>query len=74
VSVGEQRRSKFDYPNSFILLWTAAMFVAFGLLSNFYDQESLPYNLGQGAFITLIVGAILYVLKWTALKRKRAVE
>lgn len=48
------------------------MFVAFGLLSNLYDQESLPYNLCQGAFIALFVGAILYIVRLTALGRKKA--
>ncbi|MGD0057360.1 MAG: hypothetical protein ABSB83_05850 [Methanomassiliicoccales archaeon] len=49
------------------------MFVAFGLLSNLFDQESLLYNLSQGAFIALFAGAILYIVRWTALSRKKAV-
>ena len=73
MSVGERRRSRFEYPNAFIVLWMVGMFVAFGLLSNLFDQESLPYNLSQGAFIALFAGAILYIVRWTALSRKKAV-
>jgi len=70
VSVGERHRSWFEYSDAFIVFWTAAMFVAFGLLSNLYDQESIPYNLGQGAFIALSVGAMLYIVRWTAHRRR----
>ncbi|MGD0477032.1 MAG: hypothetical protein ABSB29_02565 [Nitrososphaerales archaeon] len=71
MSVGERHRSRFEYPDVFIVLWSAAMFVAFGLLSNLYDKESFLYNLGQGAFIALFVGAMLYIVRWTARRRKK---
>jgi hypothetical protein len=48
------------------------MFVVFGLLSNLYDQQSTSYNFGQGTFVALSVGAILYVARWAAHGRKRA--
>jgi len=72
VSAGGRRRTWFEYTNAFIVVWTIAMFAVFGLLSNLYDQESASYNLAQGAFVALSVGAILYVARWAARARKRA--
>ena len=74
MSVGERHGSRFDYPNVFIVLWMVGLFVAFGLLSNLYDQESVLQNLGQGASIALFVGAVLYIVRWAALRRKKAVR
>jgi hypothetical protein len=73
VSARKERRSRFDYPNAFIAIWMVAMFVSFGLISSLFDQESLPYYLGQGAFIALFAGAMLYIVRWIALRRKKTV-
>ncbi len=74
MSVEEPHRSWFEYSNVLIVVWMVGLFVAFGLLSNFYDQESILQNLGQGAFIALFVGAVLYIVRWIALRRKKAVR
>ena len=74
MSVGERHGSRFEYSNILIVVWLVGLFVAFGLLSNLYDQESVLQNLGQGAFIALFVGAVLYIVRWTALRRKKAVR
>lgn len=54
------------------MIWTVAMFVSFGLFSNLFDQESALYDLGQGAFIALFVGAALLLVRWAALRRSKA--
>jgi hypothetical protein len=72
IAAKEGRKSRFDYPNVVIVIWTVAMFISFGLLSNFFDQEGVLYNLSQGAFIALFVGAIMWVVRWLALRRVRA--
>ena len=73
MSARKERKSRFDYPNAFIAIWMVAMFASFGIISNLFDQESLPYNLGQGAFIALFMAAILYTVRWVALRRKKTV-
>ncbi|MGP8125911.1 MAG: hypothetical protein ACLQEQ_08655 [Nitrososphaerales archaeon] len=72
MAVSGRRRSWFEYPDAFIVVWTVVMFLVFGLLSNLYDQESFSYNLGQVLFVALTVGAILYVVRWAARGRKKA--
>ncbi len=67
----ERRVSWIDYPNATIVILMAGLFIAFGLLSNLYDQEGVLYNLGQGAFIALFVGAILWIIRWLALSRTK---
>ena len=74
VSAGERRRGRFEFPDAFLAIWMIAMFVAFGLLSNLFDGESFAYNLGQGALIALLVGAVLYLVRWAALSRSKAVR
>ena len=54
------------------MVWSMVMFMVFGLLSNLYDQESVPYNLGQGVLVALSVGLILYAVKRSAHGRKKA--
>lgn len=71
IAAKEGRKSRFDFPNVAIIIWTVAMFISFGLLSNFYDQEGVLYNLGQGAFIALFVGAVMWMVRWLALRRAR---
>ena len=71
IAVREGRKSRFDYPNVVIVIWTVAMFISFGLLSNFFDQEGVLINLGQGAFIALFSAAVLWMARWVALRRAR---
>ena len=49
------------------------MFTSFGIISNLFDQESFPYNLGQGTFMALFMAAILYTVRGVALRRKKTV-
>jgi len=72
MSGGRRRRGWFEYSNGFIVVWSMVMFMVFGLLSNLYDQESVPYNLGQGVLVALSVGLILYAVKRSAHGRKKA--
>ncbi len=71
VSSSEGRRGRFDISNAAIAVWMAAMFVSFGLLSNLIDQNGVLYNLGQGAFVALFMGAILLLARWLALRRTK---
>ncbi|MGA2574099.1 MAG: winged helix-turn-helix domain-containing protein [Candidatus Methanomethylicaceae archaeon] len=71
IAVREGRKSRFDYPNVVIVIWTVAMFISFGLLSNLFDQEGVLYHLGQGAFIALFMGAIMWIVRWFALRRAK---
>lgn len=66
------RASRPFYPNVAIVIWMAAMFVSFGLLSNLFDQYGVLYNLGQGAFVALFMGAFLWLVRWLALRRTKA--
>jgi DNA-binding transcriptional ArsR family regulator len=71
IAAKEGRKSRFDYPNAAIVIWMVAMFISFGLLSNFFNQGGVLYNLGQGAFIALFVGAIIWIVRWLALRRAK---
>jgi DNA-binding transcriptional ArsR family regulator len=71
IAAKEGRKSKFDYPNIAIAIWTVALFISFGLLSNFFDQEGVLINLSQGAFIALFSAAVLCMARWVALRRAR---
>ncbi|MGA2573538.1 MAG: hypothetical protein ABSF36_04950 [Candidatus Methanomethylicaceae archaeon] len=71
IAAKEGRKSKFDYPNIAIAIWTVALFISFGLLSNFFDQEGVLINLSQGAFIALFSAAVLWMARWVALRRAR---
>jgi Flp pilus assembly protein TadB len=72
VSARDERRSRFDYPNAFIAVWMIAMFVAFGLISSLIDQYGVLYNLVQGVFIALFMGAILLLVRRLARRRPEA--
>jgi DNA-binding transcriptional ArsR family regulator len=71
IAAKEGRKSRFDYPNVAIVIWTVAMFISFGLISNFFDQEGVLYNLSQGAFIALFGGAVMWMVRWLALRRAK---
>ena len=71
VSAKEGRRSRFDYPNAFIMIWMVAMFVSFGLVSNLIDQYGVLYNLVQGVFVALFMGAVLLLVRWLACHRAK---
>jgi DNA-binding transcriptional ArsR family regulator len=73
IAAKEGRKSRFDYPNVAIVIWTVAMFISFGLISNFFNQEDILYNLSQGAFIALFVGAIMWIVRWLALRRVKTI-
>jgi uncharacterized membrane protein YraQ (UPF0718 family) len=71
MSAGERHRGRLEFQNVAIAFWIVASFIAFGLLSNFIDNESVLYNLGQGAFVSLFVGALLFIASWVARGRKK---
>jgi hypothetical protein len=57
-------------PSFVIVVCMVAFFLSFGLLSNIIDNEGVLYNLGQGAFISVVTGAALYFARY--LSRRRA--
>jgi hypothetical protein len=70
-------RNKFDYSNSFIAIWVAALFVSFGLVSSLIDRYGVLYNLGQGLFVALFTGIVLLLVKWLTVRqtnKKRALN
>jgi hypothetical protein len=69
MSAKDGRRGRFDFPNAFIVIWMVAMFVAFGLFANLIDQYGILYNLGQGLFIALFVGTVLFLVKRYTVRR-----
>lgn len=73
MSAEGRRRSRFDFPNAFIAVWIVALFVSFGIVANFTDQNGVIYNLGQGLLVALFAGAALFLARWLAVRRmKRA--
>ena len=56
-------------PTSAILIYMLAVFLAFGVISNFIDNGSVLYNLGQGVFISAVIGAGLYFARYLSRKR-----
>jgi hypothetical protein len=56
--------------NTVIIVWMLALFLSFGLVANFFDNEGFLYNLFQGAFISVFVGGVLYLVKYLAHRRK----
>jgi hypothetical protein len=58
--------------NTVIIVWMLALFLSFGLVANFFDNEGLFYNLLQGTFISVLVGGALYSAKYLAHRRKPA--
>jgi len=69
MSVKEGRKGRFDFPNAFIVIWMVSLFVAFGLVANLIDQYGILYNLGQGLFIALFVGVVLFLVKRYTVRR-----
>lgn len=45
------------------------LFFAFGVVSNLFDHESLLYNIGQGLFISLFVGGVLYIARRISIRK-----
>jgi len=60
-----------ELPNAAIIIIMVSIFLSFGLISNFYDGESLAYNLFQGAFMSLLTGGALYGAMILNRRRKR---
>ncbi len=54
-----------------ILLYMFSFFLAFGVISNFIDNESILYNLSMGVFISVVTGAALYFARYLS-RRKTA--
>lgn len=71
MSAREGHRSRFDFPKAFIAVWVVAMFVSFGLVSNLIDQYGVLYNLVQGMFVALFMGAFLLLVRWLARRRTK---
>jgi hypothetical protein len=69
MSAKEGRKGRFDFPNAFIVIWMVSLFVAFGLVANLIDQYGILYNLGQGLFIALFVGVVLFLVKRYTVRR-----
>ena len=44
-----------------IIVWIVAAFVSFGIITNLIDNYGVLYDLGQGAFISLLSGGCLYL-------------
>jgi hypothetical protein len=49
-------------------------FLAFGVISNFFDDEGVLYNLFQGIFISLFTGGVLILAKYLASRKKNSVS
>ena len=60
-----------EFPNEGIIIVMVSLFLAFGVVDNFFDGESLTYNLFQGVFISLFVGIVLYGVNGLIRRRKR---
>ena len=56
-------------PNSQILIYILGLFLAFGLLSNLFDGESLLYNLGDGLLISVVTGSALYLARFLSRRK-----
>jgi hypothetical protein len=62
-----------ELPNAAIIIIMVGFFLSFGLISNFFDDESLTYNLFQGVFISLFTGGLLYGVNILIRRRKRQI-
>jgi Flp pilus assembly protein TadB len=71
MSANEGRKSRLDYSDAFIVIWMVALFVSFGVVASLIDQYGVLYNLGQGLFIALFVGAVMFLLRWFAARRTK---
>jgi len=63
LSDNVHRRGWFEYPDAAIIAWMVTVFIGFGILSNFFDSEGVFYNIGQGTFMALFVGVVLYLVR-----------
>jgi hypothetical protein len=54
---------------SVIMIYMLALFIGFGLISNFIDSEGVIYNLSQGVFISVVTGGILYFARYLSRRR-----
>ena len=57
------------FPTSGIMIWILALFLSFGLISNFFDNEGVMYNLLQGVFISVVTGGVLYFARYLSRRR-----
>jgi hypothetical protein len=57
------------FPTAGIIIWTLALFLSFGLISNFTDNEGVIYNLLQGVFISVVAGGVLYFARYLSRRR-----
>jgi len=75
LSPFEDRLKRFfkiqELPNAAIIAWMLALFLSFGLISNFIDGESLTYNLFQGVFMSLFTGGLLFGVMILIRRQKR---
>ena len=46
-----------------------ALFLSFGLILNFFDNEGVMYNLLQGVFISVVTGGVLYFARYLSRRR-----
>jgi len=66
-----ERSNRDAFSGPAILVWMAGIFIAFGILSNLFDGEGLLYNLGQGAFIAILVGVVMFAAGRRALRQPK---
>ena len=56
-------------PSSVIGIYMLAMFLGFGVIANFINGGGLLYNLGQGAFISVVTGGLLWFTRYLSRRR-----
>ena len=56
-------------PTSTIMIWMLALFLSFGLISNFIENEGVMYNLLQGVSISMVTGGVLYFARYLSRRR-----
>jgi hypothetical protein len=64
-------KSRLDYSNAFIAVWMVAAFISFGVLANLINQFGVLYNLGQGLFVALFMGVVLFLVRWFGVRRTK---
>ena len=55
-----------------VLIMMFGFFLAFGVISNFFDDEGMLYNLFQGIFISLFTGGMLILAKYLVTRKKNS--
>ena len=58
-----------SFSNSFILIWTASLFMSFSIVPYFILGESAAYSIGQGAFVSLFSGGFFVLFRWAVRRR-----